>query len=117
MKVTSAGQNVAQAVQDSFDRGLIGQGAGRIQQTSISFFSASHNAGTYCAHLMYVLSNYRTCVCDPCRNQRNRCDRAARRRLPMLQSATQPPHPIFPGMPASIAPPHLKFHLEVFVFS
>ena len=64
MDLASAGQNVTQAVQDSFDRGLIGHGAGRIQQSSISIFSAPHNAGTYCARVMYALLNYRTYVCD-----------------------------------------------------
>jgi len=43
MKATTAGQNVAEAVQDSFDRGLIGESAGRIQQSSIPIFSAPHN--------------------------------------------------------------------------
>ena len=64
MQPRNAGQNVAQAVQDSFDRGLIGQGAGRIQQSSISIFGAPHNAGTYCAQVMYALLNYRTYICD-----------------------------------------------------
>ena len=42
METTTAGQNATQAVQDGFDRGLIGQGAGRIQQSSISIFGARH---------------------------------------------------------------------------
>ena len=45
MDATSTGQNVTQAVQDGFDRGLIGQGAGRIQQSSISIFGAPHDLG------------------------------------------------------------------------
>jgi hypothetical protein len=45
------------------DRGLIGHGAGGIQQSSISLFSAPHNARTYCAHDVRII-NYRTCVCN-----------------------------------------------------
>src|SRR5271165_1353694 len=45
MQPRSAGQNVTQAVQNSFERGLIGQGAGRIQQSSISSFGAPHDLG------------------------------------------------------------------------
>jgi len=55
MKTTTVGQNVAQAVQYSFDRGLIGESAGRIQQSSISIFSAPHNAGTCCAHDEHII--------------------------------------------------------------
>lgn len=46
MDVTSVGQNVTQAVQDSLDRGLIRHGAGRIQQSSISIFGAPHIGST-----------------------------------------------------------------------
>jgi hypothetical protein len=42
MKPTTAGQNVAQAVQNGFDGGLISQGAGRTQQRSISILSDGH---------------------------------------------------------------------------
>jgi hypothetical protein len=42
MDVASAGQNVTQAVQDSFDRGLIGHSAGSTQQRSIAIFGAPH---------------------------------------------------------------------------
>ena len=55
MKATTAGQNVAQAVEDSFDRGLIGESAGRIQQSSISIFGAARNAGTCCAHDVRII--------------------------------------------------------------
>ena len=55
MDLTSAGQNVTQAVQDSLDRGLIGHGAGGIQQSSISLFSAPHNASTCCAHDVRII--------------------------------------------------------------
>ena len=41
----SAGQNATEAVQNGFDRGLIGQGAGRIQQSSITIFGAPHILG------------------------------------------------------------------------
>src|SRR5271166_2221759 len=41
----SAGQNVTEAVQNSFDCGLIGQGAGRIRQSSLSIFGAPHDLG------------------------------------------------------------------------
>jgi hypothetical protein len=55
MKATTAEENVAQAVQDGFDRGLIGESAGRIQQSSISIFGAAHNAGTCCAHDVRII--------------------------------------------------------------
>jgi len=42
MDTTTARQNAAQAVQDGFDGGLIGHGAGRIQQSSISIFDTRH---------------------------------------------------------------------------
>jgi hypothetical protein len=45
MEATSAGQDAAQAVQDGFDRGLVGHGAARVQQGSISIFNARHDAG------------------------------------------------------------------------
>jgi len=45
VEATSAGQNAAQAVQDGFDRGLVGHGAARVQQSSISIFNARHDAG------------------------------------------------------------------------
>src|SRR5208283_4576491 len=45
MQLRNAGQNATHTVQDGFDRGLIGQGAGRIQQASISIFGASHTMG------------------------------------------------------------------------
>ena len=44
METTTAGQNPAQAVQNGFDRRLISQGAGRIEQISISIFGARHVA-------------------------------------------------------------------------
>ena len=42
MQPTTVGQHAAKAVQDSFYCGLIGQGAGRIQQSPISIFSTLH---------------------------------------------------------------------------
>ena len=50
-----AGQNATQAVQDGFYRGLIGQGAGRIQQSSISIFGAPHDLGAPLPQLGYIL--------------------------------------------------------------
>ena len=43
MEATTAGQNAAQAVQDSFYGGLIGDRGGHIEQRSIPIFSAPHN--------------------------------------------------------------------------
>ena len=57
MDVTSAGQNVTQAAQDSLDRGLIGHGAGRIQQSSISIFGAPHDLGAL-LHLALIRRPY-----------------------------------------------------------
>jgi hypothetical protein len=42
-------------VQNGFDRGLIGQGAGRIQQSSISIFSAPHDLGALLPQLGYII--------------------------------------------------------------
>ena len=42
MEGASAGQNTTEAVQEGFHRGLIGHGAGRIQQGSISICGARH---------------------------------------------------------------------------
>jgi hypothetical protein len=50
MDVAGAGKNVTQAVEDSFDRGLIGHCAGRTQQSSIAIFSASHDPVLHCAN-------------------------------------------------------------------
>jgi len=47
MEAASAGQNTTEAVQDGFHRGLIGHGAGRIQQGSISIFGARHTQVLY----------------------------------------------------------------------
>ena len=44
MELTSFGQNVAQAVEEGFYGRLIGQRAGRFQQSSISIFSDLHIA-------------------------------------------------------------------------
>ena len=45
MQLRNAGQDATHAVQDGFDGGLIGQGTGRIQQSSISIFGARHTMG------------------------------------------------------------------------
>ena len=45
MDAASAGQNAAQAVQDGLYRGLIGQSAGHIQQSSVAIFGARHSDG------------------------------------------------------------------------
>ena len=50
----SAGENVTQTVQNGFDRGLIGQGAGGIQQSSISRFCAPHVLRALLSHLWNV---------------------------------------------------------------
>jgi hypothetical protein len=42
MQFGSAGQNAAQALQDSFYCGLIGQGSGCTQKHSISIFGDGH---------------------------------------------------------------------------
>jgi hypothetical protein len=42
MQPRRAGKNLTQAVQNSFERGLVGK-AGRIQQSSISIFGVSHD--------------------------------------------------------------------------
>ena len=52
MQPRRAGQNVTQAVQNGFDRGLIRKGAGRIQQSSVSIFGAPHDV---CAPLPSAL--------------------------------------------------------------
>ena len=44
METTTAGQDPAQAVQNGFDRRLVSQGAGRIEQISISIFGSGHDA-------------------------------------------------------------------------
>src|SRR5579864_1714170 len=54
MQPGTAGQNITQAVQDSFDRGLIGESAGRIQQSSISIFGAPHDLGALLPRLWYA---------------------------------------------------------------
>jgi len=118
MKATTAGQNVAQAVQDSFDRGLIGESAGRVQQSSVSIFGAAHNAGTCGAHdarIIKLTHERMRSVSRPAHSLRSRCSAAATHLLAAV-GHSQPPA-IFPRMPVSIAPPHLKFHLEVFAFS
>ena len=55
MEATGTGQNVTQAVQNGFDRGLIGQRAGRIQQSSISIFGAPHDLGALLPQLGYII--------------------------------------------------------------
>jgi hypothetical protein len=56
MEPGSTGQNGTQAVQDGFDRGLIGHGAGRVQQNSISIFGGRHDRGTIVCSMVYKRS-------------------------------------------------------------
>jgi hypothetical protein len=43
MQLRTAGQNATQTIQDGLDRGLIGYGIGKVQQSSISLFGSRHD--------------------------------------------------------------------------
>jgi hypothetical protein len=60
----TAGQDVTRAVQYGFDRGLLGQGGGRIQQTALSIFGGSHVPRALLPQLGYVVRTIDSDIAD-----------------------------------------------------